>query len=37
MSQMNKRNSWKRKGGSPEKVDPELLYGVQGKGTTLYA
>lgn len=37
MSQMNKRNSWKRKGGSTEKADPELLHGVQVKGKTLYA
>lgn len=33
MSHKNKRNSWKRKGGSTqkEKADPELPYGVQVK------
>ena len=39
MSPMNKRNSWKRKDRAQrekEKMDPELHYGLQVKGKTLY-
>lgn len=39
MSPMNKRNSWKRKERAQrekEKMDPELHYGLQVKGKTLY-